>query len=87
MITSEIQRAVDEAVERATGTARPDRFITRDELRQLVPYSDMHLWRLERDGKFPKRVKIGAKRVGWIEKEIRDWMAARAAARTPPQAA
>ena len=35
-----------------------------------IPYSKVHLWRLERDGKFPKRIKIGAKFHGWKESEI-----------------
>jgi prophage regulatory protein len=35
-----------------------------------VPYSKPHLWRLERAGKFPKRVPIGASRYGYVESEI-----------------
>lgn len=35
-----------------------------------IPYSKPHLWRLERAGKFPKRVPIGASRYGYVETEI-----------------
>jgi prophage regulatory protein len=35
-----------------------------------VPYSKPHLWRLERAGKFPKRVPIGPARYGYVESEI-----------------
>jgi prophage regulatory protein len=35
-----------------------------------VPYSKPHLWRLEKAGKFPKRVPIGASRYGYVESEI-----------------
>jgi prophage regulatory protein len=35
-----------------------------------VPYSKPHLWRLERAGKFPRRVPIGASRYGYVESEI-----------------
>ena len=46
-----------------------------------IPYSKVHLWRLERDGKFPKRVPLGESRHGWLDSEIDDWLAARAAER------
>ena len=35
-----------------------------------IPYSKPHLWRLERAGKFPKRVPIGPSRYGYVEAEI-----------------
>jgi prophage regulatory protein len=35
-----------------------------------VPYSKPHLWRLERAGKFPRRVPIGASRYAYVESEI-----------------
>jgi prophage regulatory protein len=35
-----------------------------------VPYSKAHLWRLERAGKFPRRVPIGAGRYAYVEHEI-----------------
>jgi prophage regulatory protein len=46
-----------------------------------IPYSKPHLWRLERDGKFPKRVPIGLGRYGYVETEIDDYIAALVAAR------
>ena len=49
--------------------------------RCLVPYSDMHVYRLERDGRFPKRVQLGVNRVGWSLREVLDWIAVRKAAR------
>jgi prophage regulatory protein len=35
-----------------------------------IPYTRQHLQRLERAGKWPRKVKIGAARIGWIEDEI-----------------
>ncbi len=35
-----------------------------------ITYSKPHLWRLEKAGKFPKRVAIGAARYGYVETEI-----------------
>ena len=54
----------------------PDRIISADERRQLVPYSDMHVWRLERDGLFPKRIQLakGKGRVGWSFREVQEWI-------------
>ncbi|UPK38296.1 AlpA family phage regulatory protein [Bradyrhizobium sp. 186] len=38
--------------------------------------------RLEAEGKFPKRVLIGAKRVGWVTNEIESWVSAAIARRS-----
>lgn len=44
-------------------------------------YSRMHVDRLEKAGRFPKRVQLGPNSVGWLEDEIQAWIEARAAAR------
>ena len=46
-----------------------------------IRFSKVHLWRLERAGKFPKRVALGVARHGWLETEIDEWIAGRVAAR------
>jgi prophage regulatory protein len=60
------------------------RILSYDELRAQkgIPYSKVHLWRLERHGKFPKRVQLGQSRHGWLESEIDDWLLERMAARS-----
>ena len=58
-----------------------DRIILAPERRQLVPYSDMHIWRKEKAGTFPKRIKLGPNRVGWSLQEVLDWIEARKAER------
>jgi prophage regulatory protein len=58
-----------------------DRIISSKERRILVPYSDMHVWRLEQAGQFPKRIKLGPNRVGWSLQEVLDWIEARKAER------
>ncbi len=50
------------------------RVITKKELRLLVPYSPQHIARLEKAGKFPKRIRIGERRVGWWLHEIMAWI-------------
>jgi len=55
-----------------------DRIIMASERRQLIPYSDMHIWRLEKAGKFPQRIKLSPNgRVGWSLQEILAWIEAR----------
>jgi prophage regulatory protein len=45
-----------------------------------IKFSDTHIWRLIRAGKFPKPVKIGA-RNHWVESEIDQYIANMLAAR------
>jgi prophage regulatory protein len=49
--------------------------------RKGIPYTRAHLWRLEREGRFPRRVAIGENRIAWIESEIDAWLAEKAAQR------
>jgi prophage regulatory protein len=34
------------------------------------------IWRLEQEGKFPKRRKVSERAVRWIEREIEQWIEA-----------
>ncbi len=43
-----------------------------------VGLSDPAVWRLERDGLFPKRFKLGGNSVGWLKSEIDAWIELRA---------
>jgi prophage regulatory protein len=53
------------------------RIIGSAELRKLPPFSDAHFWRLEQAGEFPRRVKVGQRRVGWVLEEVLVWIEAR----------
>ena len=55
--------------------------IVADEIARRIPYSQNHLRRLEAQGSFPKRVRIGANRVAWVRQEIDSWIDARLNAR------
>ena len=52
---------------------------------EIVGYSPMHLWRLERLNKFPKRIKLGPNSVGWISTEIFEWVESKIAERDARQ--
>ena len=60
------------------------RMISKRQLRELVLYSPQHIARLEAAGKFPKRVRLGACRVGWVEQEVLDWLQERLDRREQP---
>ena len=46
-------------------------------LHEITSLSRTTVWRLEADGKFPKRILIGSRGVGWLLNEIQDWMTSR----------
>lgn len=50
------------------------RIVTKKELRLIVPYTPQHILRLEKQGRFPKRIRIGERRVGWRLSEIEAWL-------------
>jgi prophage regulatory protein len=52
-----------------------------------IQYSKVQIWRLEKLGKFPKRIEIGPGRRAWAEHEIDAWIASRIAARDNAEAA
>jgi prophage regulatory protein len=60
------------------------RLLSKRQVREIVLYSPPHIARLELAGKFPKRVRLGQSRVGWVEQEVLDWLAQRIAERDRP---
>ena len=55
--------------------------LTKREVRDLVLYSYAHIDRLEAKGEFPKRVRLGQQRVGWVKDEVVTWLQLRISAR------
>jgi prophage regulatory protein len=56
--------------------------VTKKELKALgIPYSFQHIARLEKAGRFPKRIQLGPCRVAWRYLEVIDWIAERIAER------
>ncbi len=49
---------------------------TRDVTR-VTGLSRTTVWRLERAGKFPPRMRLGENSVGWLEEEVRSWIESR----------
>lgn len=44
------------------------------DLQKIVPLSKTSIWRMERDGIFPKRRKMGKKLVVWLRSEVENWL-------------
>ena len=47
-------------------------------LKTLLPYSRQHILRMEKENRFPKRVRLGngpRSRCGWVETEVLKWIA------------
>lgn len=51
--------------------------VSKKDLLKLVPYSDQHILRLEKAGKFPRRIDLGENRVGWRLANIEEWINSR----------
>lgn len=81
MTASDEDEIAATAAMQVTSVPYPMRLITKAELRAIVPYSPQHILRLEKRGLFPRRVQVGANRVGWLLTEIEEWVTARIAER------
>lgn len=55
--------------------------LSKRQVTELVLYSPQHIARLEAAGLFPKRVRLGQNRVGWVEAEVLEWLQERIDAR------
>ena len=58
-----------------------EKFIMLPQVQEIVPYSASHLWRLERAGQFPKRIRLGGNRVAWLQSEVSAWVEGKLASR------
>jgi prophage regulatory protein len=43
-------------------------------VRQLTNLSRTTIWRLERQGKFPRRLRLSGNRIGWRADEVLEWI-------------
>ena len=61
---------------------KAERVLRKPELFNKIQLSDPTIWRLEKQGKFPGRIRLGGSAVGWLESEIDAWLEKKAKART-----
>lgn len=75
--TAVLQPSVDQALDEPS---QQERLLTREMLREIVPISDMGLWRWLRKGTFPQPLKFNGRNY-WRASEVQSWIDARAATR------
>jgi len=51
-----------------------DKILRKPEVIATVGLSDPTIWRMERAGKFPKRIQLGGNSVGWFQSSIIEWL-------------
>ncbi len=57
------------------------RIMRKPEVLNISGFRHPTIWRMEKEGTFPKRVKLGGNSCGWLETEIRAWLESIAEAR------
>ena len=62
--------------------ATAKKFILLPKVQEIVPYSASHIWRLERAGEFPQRVRLGGNRVAWLQSEVSAWVQGKVTSRS-----
>jgi prophage regulatory protein len=53
------------------------RILRLNEVMLRTGYSKATIWRLQKSGAFPQRLRLGEQAVGWLESEIDDWIRSR----------
>jgi prophage regulatory protein len=54
-----------------------ERLLSLKQVREIIPFSPMQLYRLQKSGEFPRRIKIGKHRIAWRESDIQKWIEAK----------
>jgi prophage regulatory protein len=44
---------------------------------QLTGLGRSMIYQMQAEGRFPQRIKLGERAVGWLESEVRNWLATR----------
>ena len=57
------------------------RIIRLTEAKNLSGLSRSSIYSLMNEGKFPQKVNIGSRAIGWVENEIQDWIEERVSTR------
>jgi prophage regulatory protein len=50
------------------------KIIRPNELAKLLHISTTTLWRMEKRGDLPQRIKLSTRAVGWLESDIQEWL-------------
>jgi prophage regulatory protein len=61
----------------STTRPRSIRLLRLPQVIELVGLRRAAIYKLQSEGRFPRRVKLGVRAVGWVEAEIQEWLAER----------
>jgi prophage regulatory protein len=75
--------AKDSALATAPSIEAKVQIVREHERFRITGLSRVQWWRLEREGKVPRRIQLGVNSVGWLRHELEAWVADRAAQREP----
>jgi prophage regulatory protein len=59
----------------------PLRLLRLEQVGEITGLRRSMIYQLEAEGRFPRRVKLATRAVGWVESEVQAWIAARIATR------
>jgi prophage regulatory protein len=62
-----------------SGQRRPQRLLRLRDVCRTTGLCRSMIYKMQAENKFPRRVKIGLRAVGWLEDEVAQWVAARVA--------
>lgn len=61
----------------------PNRIIDLPEVIERTSHKRSSIYSMVANNEFPKPIKLSARRVGWVESEVNDWIQSRIAASRP----
>jgi prophage regulatory protein len=70
--------------EMSDNTGATTRMLRFREVHARTQLSRVTIWRMERRREFPARRQLSANAVGWIEREVEEWLSTRRTARCLP---
>jgi prophage regulatory protein len=51
--------------------------LSKKDVIKMIGLSPVTLWRMEKAGNFPNRIKLGPRRIGWREDDVNSWIESR----------
>jgi len=78
-----MNRKIDDGRPTSTATSSPTDAVPRQRilrLRQVCALTGLgrsFIYQLQTDGRFPRRIKLGGRAVGWLEDEVIKWLSDR----------
>jgi prophage regulatory protein len=65
----------------------PERILRLPQVCQMTGLRRSMIYQLQAEDRFPHRIKLGARAVGWLEHEVQEWLAQRIRLSRPPASA